>query len=200
MAFDSGRFRSAVIAAGAIVSCVQAVPGFAQTNTTERLRSSFTVVRTYVAAPSSHGEATLPSNLSVPPLYRDVVSAMLERSATFRRQCERIAGADHLTVVLSAEPVPTSMHARAWTEVARDPDGRLRALVRIGHSGRLPELIAHELEHIIEQLDGVDLRSMARLQSSGVRTCDCAGGDLFETNRAISIGERVSEEMRDRSP
>jgi len=51
------------------------------------------------------------------------------------------------------------------------------------------ELIAHEIEHIVEQLDGVDLEAQAgngAVWSSGHRT--------FETRRAIEVGRRVARE------
>ena len=55
-------------------------------------------------------------------------------------------------------------------------------------------MVAHELEHIIEQLDDVDLREKARRARSGVRLIQ--GNDLvFETLRARRIGRRVLEEV-----
>lgn len=56
------------------------------------------------------------------------------------------------------------------------------------------ELIAHEIEHVIEQLDGVDLRVRATLPASGVRSRD--HGDEFETTRAIRVGRMVAAEVR----
>lgn len=55
------------------------------------------------------------------------------------------------------------------------------------------ELIAHEIEHIIEQLDGIDLGARATLPATGVRRC--ADG-AFETMRAIRTGLAVAGEMR----
>jgi len=54
-------------------------------------------------------------------------------------------------------------------------------------------LIAHEFEHIIEQLDGVDLPLMASRTASGVHRVP--GSEHFETDRAIAAGHRVSEEV-----
>jgi Tol biopolymer transport system component len=53
-----------------------------------------------------------------------------------------------------------------------------------------PELIAHELEHILEQLDGVNLEAQAGNGAvwKGDRT-------FFETRRAIETGRRVVREM-----
>jgi hypothetical protein len=57
------------------------------------------------------------------------------------------------------------------------------------------EMIAHEFEHIIEQLDEVDLGRKARRARSGVHAIDGAGL-VFETKRALHIGLRVVEEFR----
>ena len=54
-------------------------------------------------------------------------------------------------------------------------------------SPRIVELIAHEIEHIIEQLDGVDLRAKSRLRASGVRRVN-ADLEAYETTRAIVTG------------
>jgi hypothetical protein len=56
------------------------------------------------------------------------------------------------------------------------------------------ELIAHELEHVIEQLDGVDLHARATLPETGVRSLDEDAG--FETIRAVRAGRAASEEVR----
>jgi hypothetical protein len=58
------------------------------------------------------------------------------------------------------------------------------------------ELIAHEFEHIIEQLDGVDLASRAAVPRSGVHEQPGTPG-MFETVRATRIGQRVAAEVRD---
>jgi hypothetical protein len=186
------------------VSVVHAVSGFAQTNTgSDRFRSSLTVARTYVATRSaSYENVELPQNFSVPSMYRSLVDSMLLRSATFGRQCARIAAADSLTVVLSAEPPPAGKRVLAWTEILRAnaSNDHVQAVVRIGSPGRAAELIAHELEHVIEQLDGVNLQTMSRVRSTGVRQCDCSGAGAFETERAIAVGQRVAEEMREQGP
>jgi hypothetical protein len=57
----------------------------------------------------------------------------------------------------------------------------------------IPELIAHELEHIIEQLDGVELDVQATLPGTGVRAC--VDGS-FETIRATRVGTMVSRQLR----
>jgi hypothetical protein len=55
----------------------------------------------------------------------------------------------------------------------------------------LVELIAHEFEHIIEQIDGVDLPRYSKQGLTGVTP---GSGEHFETARAIAVGRRVSAE------
>ena len=47
----------------------------------------------------------------------------------------------------------------------------------------MQELIAHEFEHVIEQLDGVDLAAHAALPHTGVTSIGHST-DIFETMRA----------------
>ncbi len=57
-----------------------------------------------------------------------------------------------------------------------------------------PELIAHELEHILEQLDGVDLQAQAG--NGAVWKSERAS---YETRRAIETGRRVAREIMEGS-
>ena len=57
----------------------------------------------------------------------------------------------------------------------------------------LVELIAHELEHVLEQLDGVNLPQLA--QSPGVSANRHERGRSFETARAKQIGLDVAAEF-----
>jgi hypothetical protein len=185
------------------VLAVSTIPGFAQSNTgVERYPtiSLATVSRPYEAGRSAgYDHVQLAPNFSVASVYRDQVEQMLRRSRTFRRQSARIGAARHLAVELLGAGRQTG-RAAAWTTIAHEPDGRLHASMTVAHVGRTAELIAHELEHVIEQLDGVDLRHLSRVAESGVRRCDCASTEAFETTRAIRIGLRVAEEMGERYP
>jgi hypothetical protein len=180
-----------------VLSVVFPVSGFAQTDNLEPalLRTSPDVVRTYAPASTRvHDDVALPPNLVIAEFYESTVELMRRRSPTFRRQCSRIASASELTVVLSTDPPPVRQPALAWTQISRRPGG-LHATIRIGVPARSVELIAHEVEHIIEQLDGIDLAAKARLASTGVRSCACGQSAAFETSRAILIGARVADEV-----
>lgn len=160
------------------------------------MRSSYSVVRPYVEQRDPpHAMAALPANMIVADVYLPIVESMRRRSAAFRRQCARIAGARHLVVVIEREMPSPIRRAPALTRIARHQHGGMRATVRVTPSHRTPELIAHELEHVLEQLDEIDLPAKARLAGSGVRQCDCGGEAVFETARAVAAGQRVASEL-----
>jgi hypothetical protein len=137
-----------------------------------------------------------PHNLIVPAAYDKLVSDMWRRSGTFRRQARRIAGETGLVVRVHVNPlVPgESVRAttRATTRVERQP-GSLAADVSIRDTGCFVELLAHELEHVLEQLDSVDLPAAAQRAGKAVWL---AGDGSFETIRAIHVGRRVAAEVQ----
>jgi hypothetical protein len=163
---------------------------------TTSLVSPASVVHEYVwAASAIPARGDIPPNLQVSVVHRQLVVKMLSRSPTFRRQMLRIAAATQLTVRLQSAPPSSHPGLRATTEFVRKANGKLLANVDIVWSSNGVELIAHELEHIIEQLDGVDLVGKASRPNSGVyATGD--GGDLFETTRAKRVGLQVAREVQ----
>lgn len=152
------------------------------------------VVATSGARAWPPSDAGLPPNMQVPGMYRPLIEAMWQRSPTFRRQISRIARASYLTVSVEVAP-PEMSGARASTRIEKKPDGRMVAAVQMRRGAEPTELIAHELEHIIEQLDGVDLEALALQPSSGVHR---TAGSGYDTLRAIRVGERVAQEVRNR--
>ena len=135
-----------------------------------------------------------PANLTIPSTYRITVEQMLQRSPMFRRQCLRLAAAPHLDVVVRMlHPFASGPPAR--TQITQAGNGRVIADVEINPLGDFMELLAHELEHVIEQLDGVDLKAKAAVAESGVRN---ATGGTFETSRAVRVGSVVAFEARTR--
>jgi hypothetical protein len=88
-------------------------------------------------------------------------------------------------------PFASGPHAR--TEITQTDRGRLLAAVEINPLGNFMELLAHELEHVIEQLDGIDLKAKAAVAESGVRN---STGGTFETSRAVRVGSVVAFEAR----
>jgi hypothetical protein len=132
----------------------------------------------------------LPPNITMSAAFDDPVGAMLRLSPTFRAQCSRIGRAEQLHVTVRRSLLAPSQSA--MTRLVRQDDGRLDAEVEVGPLGDAIMLVAHEFEHIIEQLDGVDLASMAVRPGTGVRSDPKTG--QFETERAIAIGQRVARE------
>jgi hypothetical protein len=170
-------------------------PTIAQSSSTfERARVSFTSVHQYVATEAIPRQLALPPNLVVSPVFRPLVESMLRDSPTFRRQCVRIAGEPFLTVRLDITPAARSSSLRAMTRLMRNEKGHLAASVEIGSSKEIEELIAHEFEHVIEQLDGVDLAARAALPHTGVTNIGHVGA-MFETTRAKRMGLRVVSEL-----
>jgi hypothetical protein len=166
-------------------------------------RTSFAAVQQYSQADRFRSEQLeVPGNISVAPEYRLKLEMMLANSASFRRQCVRIANEPSLTVHLQHVPVRLGGGVRGISHISRSPAGRIVAHVTLPHVTLTLrpfdddiEMIAHEFEHVIEQLDGVDLAMKARRADSGVRTSDVAGS-MFETRRALQVGLRVLEEVR----
>jgi len=154
---------------------------------------AFNAARVYVdrEADAVSAAAEIPANIQLSQNYQSIVKAMLRRSATFRRQCSRIGRYDWLIVTVGPEFSPKS--TGATTLIRRDPRGGLDATVRLTGQGDVVELIAHEFEHILEQLDEVDLAAMASRIDTGVRAASDTGH--FETERAIAAGRIVAREV-----
>jgi hypothetical protein len=140
-------------------------------------------------------QVALPPNLLVSPVYRPLLESMLQRSPTFRRQCLRIANESWLTVSLRAAPPSWTHGVRAITRILRKPVGRMFASIELIPLSAGVEIVAHEIEHVIEQLDEIDLVSKATLAHSGVRE-HALPGIAFETTRATRAGLKVAKEFR----
>jgi hypothetical protein len=141
------------------------------------------------------GPSSLPANLYVNEDLRPLLEKMWARSPTFRRQCARITEIPELVVSLRvAVRQPSTQRYRALTRVGKATDGATIVTVRIFNPNELVELIGHEFEHILEHLDGLDLRSEAvRKQLAARQTAD----GFFETPRAIRAGRQVDREFRE---
>lgn len=132
----------------------------------------------------------LPANVDMPRDLARVVRRIYDRSPTFRAQCERIARADNLRVTVQIDTrIPS--RCRAFTIVHRRGYA-IRAQVHLPPSSSLTELVGHEFEHLIEQIEGLDLKRLARVKGSGVHEGE---GRVFETDRAQAVGRRVAGEV-----
>jgi hypothetical protein len=130
-----------------------------------------------------------PPNIVIPATHRNLVQTIWERSPTFRRQCERIARDRTLTVRVHL--FRQDRVGDASTHLVARSGAGLTADVYLGEAHRAVELLAHELEHIVERLEDIDVTQLARRVPDLVwRTGD--GG--YETKRAIQAGLTVASE------
>lgn len=148
-----------------------------------------------VWAPTAWAEpvvcATLPENITVPAVYQARVQQLIAQSPTLRRQCLAIASAPD--VVVAIRPAGRlSANCRARTAFVRTRSGVLRAVVDLPVSRDFTELLAHELEHVVEQIEGINLERLAVRADSGVWT---TGPNAYETTRAMRVGLRAAREV-----
>src|SRR5690242_16215507 len=103
-----GERRAVAAASAAIVLSVANVPGVAQSNAvrwrTAPLESTASLVPAgvgvYLERHATADDVDIPANLDIPASYRATITAMLERSPMFRRQCLRLAAAQQLSILV----------------------------------------------------------------------------------------------------
>lgn len=122
---------------------------------------------------------------------RPIIDDLLARSPAFRRQWQRPLREPRLSITLELVHANQIVDAHAATKVSAHPDGSLHAVVAIPGGRRLAELIAHEVEHVLERLDGV---RVATRHAMGDPTVRRASG-TFETARAVLVGQLVAAEI-----
>ena len=132
-------------------------------------------------------ESSLPFNIDAGALKSELID-LLQGSATFRRQCARVAATQVLRVTVRVG-VSVGVGGRAQTIIQRYDAGGLRAEVTLAFGEDYVELLAHEFEHILEQVDGVRLSA----EVAAGRAWLTASG-AFETRRAFDAGARARHE------
>jgi hypothetical protein len=135
----------------------------------------------------------LPPGSDVPPLARPLIENMWRRSLTFRRQCTRLVEADVVIRITFDHPLHTNV-ASAVTEIRRA--ARTEADIHLRPGYRVAEHLAHEIEHVLEQVDEVDLARAVGEGLHGVNAVHRREG--FETTRAIAVGRLVAREVEAR--
>ncbi len=126
-----------------------------------------------------------PCRLVITEALRPSVQLAWARSPTFRSQCARLAQAGTIVFVHMAASVQIRRQAQSVIGVTTDGATIARVLVR--SSADTVELIAHEFEHVLEYLEGVDHRRSGNMLSH----------DAYETDRAMDAGTRVAREVRE---
>jgi hypothetical protein len=152
------------------------------------------VARAARAAACDAPALTLPDTIALADGLQPMVRWALEHSPTFRRQCRALAAAPGLRATVSVSYRPTAGTSRARTSFRQNRAG-LAAEIEIRSVSEMTELIAHEFEHLLEQIDGVDLNALSKAGEAR-RLTDGA----FETERAIAAGHQVAGEVVDNAP
>lgn len=133
----------------------------------------------------------LPQNIALPPHLGVVLRRLYDHSPTFRSQCERLERASNLRVVIR---LSTTLPARCRAlTIVRRRGHAIVADIQLTPGAALVELVGHEFEHLLEQVEGLNLRRLARLEGSGVWEVE---RQLFETDRAITAGRLIADESR----
>jgi hypothetical protein len=136
----------------------------------------------------------LPPNIRTTEDLRPLIEDLLARSPTLREQTGRIAIARKtwVSVTLSSGRFPSFTRARSTAR--RYHTGLLVVDVEIpSASADFAELLAHELEHVTEFIEGVDFKRLARTRNAGI--VQCGGDGSFETARAQKAGRTVKSEV-----
>jgi len=147
------------------------------------------------AQPRVDHPALLPLNLQVNPVFVPIVQELIVASPAFAAQCARIGDARYVRVTIN--PVmasSTTSRGTARTAMRRFSSGALIAAVDMPVPLTIleyAELFGHELEHILEQIDRVDLAALTNVRDGASRLSDGA----YETVRARRAGLLIADEI-----
>ena len=144
-----------------------------------------------IGAESEHACAS--TKIHVTEALQPVVAEMLTASATFKRQWQAIEKRELVHVAIFLGNFPLTATCRARTEIRRYSSGLLVAVIHIGIGEDHVELLAHELEHVLEQIEGVDLEALAH---DGSRQAKRRVDGAYETVRARHAGLAAAAEVR----
>jgi hypothetical protein len=159
------------------------------------LISPLAVVLDALAAAQDGSSPVVPPNIQVSAVLARVFGEILAASPTFADQCERIGNARYVHVRVSAGmAASTTSRGTARTTMRRFSSGALLASVSIPvplTTMEYAELFGHEFEHIIEQIDHVDLEALTLVRDGATRLSDGA----YETTRAHRVGLVIADEF-----
>ena len=144
----------------------------------------------HAKSPHAHASPRPAANIHIGFPLEPCVGTMLSRSGTFRRTYVVIASDRNVRVNLALEPTRNG-HTRAVTEMHSFGGGERVAEIRLHTLNDLVELIAHEMEHVREQVEGTNLTLLSVARRSDVQRV----GTTFETRRGIETGLRVVDEV-----
>jgi hypothetical protein len=139
-------------------------------------------------------EAGLPRGIWIPAELQPAVRQLLMHSPTFREQCARLASypSVHIGVIQDSARL-RDRRCGGLAEIRRYRSGVVAVIMVVPRSDKPYEILAHEMEHVLEFLEGVSHRALA---ASAVRPHEVwttvAG---VETRRAIDAGRKALVEM-----
>jgi hypothetical protein len=148
---------------------------------------------TLLASRDEHEPRWSDAGIRVTPVLQPCVDVMLQRSRTFRSLFHALSRRGDLRVLILLDDRATSDRAgrRAETTIRRS-GARREATVLLFDPEHPVELIAHELEHVREQAEGVNLPLLASAHWPGIfRLWD----GTFETRRAQETGQEVADQV-----
>ncbi len=128
-----------------------------------------------------------PCRISVSREGPRLIPELWTGSATFRGQCQSIA--EHGLVVVVRWADDMTLDHRAETQILRERGRVFRAVVSLGATDEPAVQLVHELEHVLEALEGKDVTR----PGIGRRT----RGGAYETIRAREVEHRARRELRE---
>ena len=137
-----------------------------------------------------HAEFVPAPNIHVAFPLESCVADMLSRSSTFRRTYFDIASRPRARVTITLDSRRTTRN-RAETEIRSLSGGETVAEVRLHSTNDVVELIAHELEHVRERLEGTNYLLLSVAHTAEVHR----SGAGYETRRGIEAGLAVASEV-----
>src|SRR5262249_37441174 len=111
--------------------------------------------------PDSNVRPPLPPNISAPGSLHPLLTQMLMRSPTFRKQIDEIGDSANtrVTLLLVAPNVPRTY--RAISRIEKDRDKNVRITIELTACTSYFELLGHEFEHAAEQVEGINLKLLS---------------------------------------
>jgi hypothetical protein len=133
---------------------------------------------------------TIPGNMHVPESLKPILEEALRQSPTFRRQVQELRRTPRVRMAITYGSLSIWQVLRAESTMYLHEFGAVDVDTRLYTVRDAIEVVAHELEHVCEQIEGVDVRALSHRRNSGVFTV----GSHFETRRAVLTGRQVAQE------
>lgn len=185
-----------VFVRGVVAVCCALVTTGAQAEERPSSGRTADVPSTASGAACSASAPSLPHNIRIDRHILQRVRKMLQRSPTFRDQCRRLAAAPWVHVGVKLDPrVFETRSYRAVSVIQRPQPNLLIAMITLQVLTDPAVWLAHEFEHVLEQVENIDLEALADRKHAAWRV----GSHMFETQRAIAAGEAVVAEVRGQS-